>query len=135
LAEADLGEYFPFIQKYSRIEEVLSDKDLASLGDAYVNFIYSLALSRCHGKPIGRKLNGSVLSSALRKSGARKLLPYRVDRHEQADAAEALLVYGWLSGIISIREAIDTLAREGDLVENISMLLKTVLERSRSLLA
>lgn len=135
LSEAGLGEYFPFIQKYSRIEEVLNDKDLASLGDAYVNFIYSLALSRRHGRPIGRKLDGSVLSSALRRSGARKLLPHRVDRHGQADAAEALLVYGWLSGIISIRGAIDALAREGDLVENVSMLLKTVLERSRGLLA
>lgn len=130
MAEINLSEYFPFIQKYSSIREVLNDRDLASLGDAYINFIYSLALSKCYGKPVGHKLSSFVLSAALRKAGVRGLLPHRIDRHRQADAAEALLVYGWLRGIVSIREAIDTLAREGDPVENVSTLLKIILERS-----
>lgn len=135
MAEIGLGRYFPFIRKYSRIEEILNDKDLASLGDAYVNFVYSLALSKSSGRPVGRKLDGSVLSSALRKAGARGLLPHRVDRRRQADAAEALLVYGWLSGIISIKETIDILTREGDLAENISILLKIILEGGKRLLS
>lgn len=134
MAEAGLNEYFPFIYKYSRVEEVLNDKDLASLGDAYMNFVYSLALSKNFGKPAGRKLNSSILSSALRKSSVRRLLPHRVDRHRQADAAEALIVYGWLSGIISIRETVDILTREGDLADNVSMLLRVVLERGRNIL-
>ncbi|MEM1586713.1 MAG: ribonuclease III family protein [Candidatus Bathyarchaeia archaeon] len=135
MAEAGLSEYFPFIHKYSRIEDVLKDKDLASLGDAFMNFAYSLALSKNSGRPAGRKLDGSILSLALRKSGLRKLLPHRVDRHGQADAAEALIVYGWLSGIISIKETIDILAREGDLADNVSGLLMVVLERCKNILA
>jgi len=135
LADVGLGGYFPFIRKYSRIEEILSDKDLASLGDAYVNFVYSLALSKSSGRPVGRKLSSFVLSSALRRAGVRGLLPHRMDRHRQADAAEALLVYGWLSGIISIKETIDILAREGDLAEKISILLKIILDESKRLLS
>lgn len=135
MSEAGLSEYFPFLYKYSKIEEVLGDKDLASLGDAYINFAYSLALSKRSGRPIGRKLDSSILSSALRKSSIRRMLSHRVDKHGQADAAEALIVYGWLSGIISIKETVDMLACEGDLSDNISMLLKVILERIKEHLA
>ncbi len=131
LAELNLSEYFDFIRKYSDISMILCDQELASLGDAYVNFIYSLALSKSTGKPIGRKLDSHVLSSALKKAGIRALLPYRTDRHKQADAAEALVVYGWLSGAISIKEALEILSREGDISDNLSFLLKLILERSK----
>lgn len=129
MAELSLAEYFPFIHRYSRVNEVLSDRDLASLGDAYINFVYSLALSKAAGKPVGRRVSGNILSSALKKSGARAFLPHRVDRHGQADAAEALIAYGWLSGIISIKETINILTCEGEISDNISTLLKTILER------
>ncbi len=129
----NLKEYFPFIRKYSSLSEVLRDQELASLGDAFVNFIYSLTLSRTAGKPIGRKLDSYVLSSALRKAGMRALLPHRTDRHKQADAAEALIVYGWLSEVISLRETIDILMREEDLSEGVSILLKEIIKRSRLL--
>lgn len=129
MAEVGLSESFPFIQKYTSIRDVLNDRELASLGDAYINFVYSLALSRRYGRPVGRKLASTVLSLALRKAGVRELLPHRIDRHRQADAVEALLVYGWLRGIISIKETIDILAREEDPVENIGILLKIILER------
>ncbi|MEM1515346.1 MAG: ribonuclease III family protein [Thermoproteota archaeon] len=104
---------------------------MSSLGDAYVNFIYSLALSKNYGRPVGRKLNSSAPSIAVHKSGLRKLLPRRVDKHKQADAAEALTVYGWLSGAISIRESIDIMARERDLTDNLTTLIRTILERSK----
>lgn len=116
--------------KYSSINEILDDRELASLGDAFINFIYSLALSKVAGRPIGRKLDSRLLSSALKKAGIRSLLPHRVNRHKQADAAEALIIYGWLSGAISIREALDTLARDGETSDNICVLLKLILERS-----
>lgn len=119
-----------FLSKYSSITEVLNDRDLASLGDAFINFIYSLALSKAADKPIGRKLNSRALSSALKKAGVRRLLPHRIDRHRQADAAEALIVYGWLLGAISIYEALDMLARNGDISDNICALLKLILERT-----
>ncbi|MEM2092601.1 MAG: ribonuclease III family protein [Candidatus Bathyarchaeia archaeon] len=116
--------------KYSSIIEILNDRELASLGDAFINFIYSLALSKVAGRPIGRKLDSRLLSSALKKAGIRNLLPHRVDRHRQADAAEALIAYGWLSGAISIRETLDVLARNGETSDNICALLKIILERS-----
>jgi len=116
--------------KYSSIIEILNDRELASLGDAFINFIYSLALSKVAGRPIGRKLDSRLLSSALKKAGIRNLLPHRVDRHRQADAAEALIVYGWLSGAISIQETLDVLARNGETSDNICALLKIILERS-----
>ena len=133
MAELNLSEYFPFIRKYSSITMILCDQELASLGDSYVNFIYSLALSKVTGKPIGRKLDSHILSSALKKAGIRALLPHRTDRHRQADAAEALIVYGWLSGAISIKEALDILSREGDISDNLSFLLKLILKRSNLL--
>lgn len=135
MAETNLSGYFPFINKYSNLLEVLSDRDLASLGDAYINFAYSLALSKVAGKPVGRKMNGYILSSALKKSGIRAMLPHRLSRHQQADAAEALMAYGWLSGAISIRETVDMLAREGELIDNVSALLRLTLERCRRLMA
>ena len=126
-----LKSFFPFVEKYSSLEEVLNDNDLAALGDAYINFIYSLALSKAAGKPVGRKLDSLTLSLALKKSDLRKFLPRRVDRHKQADAAEALIVYGWLLGVISIEEAVRILSHEGEIAENLSELLRTILERSR----
>lgn len=129
LAEGDLREHFPFIKKYSRLLDILSDKDLASLGDAYINFVYSLALSKVAGKPIGRKLDSNTLSLALKRAGIRALLPQRTDKHKQADATEALMIFGWLSGAISIEETVSILTKEGDLVDNISAILKLILER------
>ncbi|MCX8171013.1 MAG: hypothetical protein N3E47_03430 [Candidatus Bathyarchaeota archaeon] len=129
--ENDLRKYFPFINRYSKISEILSDKNLASLGDAYVNFVYSLALSKVAGKPVGRKIKSDLLSLALKRAGIRPLLPQRTDRHRQADAAEALMVFGWLSGAISIKETLDTLARNGDMADNFCTVLKIILERSK----
>lgn len=129
--ENNIREYFPFIGRYSKISEILSDKDLASLGDAYVNFVYSLALSKIAGKPIGRKIESDLLSSALKRAGIRSLLPKRMDRHKQADAAEALMVFGWLSGAISIKEMLNILVRNEDMADNLSLVLKLILERSK----
>lgn len=135
LTEANSGRnLFPFLNKYSSISDILVDHELASLGDAFVNFVYSLALSKVAGKPVGRKLDSRVLSSALRKSGLRMLLPHRMDRHKLADAAEALIVYGWLSGAMSLEEALNMMVHEGDLSDNICNLLKLVLERVGSTL-
>lgn len=133
MIENMLREYFPFITRYSKISDILSDKDLASLGDAYINFVYSLALSRITGKPIGRKIGSNILSLALKKAGIRSLLPPRTDRHRQADAAEALIIFGWLSGAISIKETLDMLVKNGDIVDNLCAVLKLILERSKIL--
>ena len=98
---------FTLKQQYKSLTEILLDQKLAKLGDAYVNFLYSLALSNKEGKPTGIKVKGSLLADALKKAGLRKFLPSRIDRHKQADAAEALIVYVWIQGLMSLEEGLE----------------------------
>ena len=120
---------FHFIKKYENLTQVLTDHKLASLGDAYINFIYSMALSSRKGKPSGAKVKGRVLAEALKKAGLRKYMPSRITRHMLADAAEALVVYGWLHHYITLEETMETLEKTEDLVEGLSQLLRTISDR------
>lgn len=120
---------FTFVSKYKNLREVLMDQKLASLGDSFVNFIYSLALSRRKGEPIGAKVDSRVLSQALKKAGLRKMLPSRTDRHTQADAVEALIVYAWIQNIITMEEGVDILERHENLVEAFCALLLTTTKK------
>jgi hypothetical protein len=106
--------------------EVLVDHELASLGDSYVNFVYSLAMSNKRGNPLGTKVKGSVLAEALRRSGLRECLPSGMSRHSLADAAESLIVYAWLSRCLSFDESVGTIERESDPVEGLSKLLAKI---------
>ena len=108
---------FAFVREYKNLREVLTDQKLAALGDAYVNFIYSLALSKRKKEPMGAKVDSRLLAEALRKAGLRNLLPSRIDRHKQADAAEALIVYVWVRGAITIEEGVSILEQSDDMVE------------------
>jgi hypothetical protein len=114
---------------YKNLAEVLADHELASLGDAYVNFVYSLALSNKRGKPSGVKVKGSVLAHAFRKAGLRENLGTRIDSHALADAAEALIVYAWLRGFITLNETVAILARADEQLEGFTQLLKTAKNR------
>ena len=116
---------FAFIPKYKSLSEVLLNQKLASLGDAYVNFLYSLALSKKKGEPAGTKVESRLLADAFKKAGLRKLLPSRIDRHKQADAAEALIVYAWIRGSMTMEEGLKILEQNGDIVEAFSVLLLT----------
>ncbi len=118
-----------FIPCYERISDILRDKGLAALGDAYVNFIFSLSLSKRLGRPVGRKVDSRILSDALKNAGLRRLLPSRIDRHDQADAAEALIVYAWIEGKITMDECVDLLGSNVDPREGFKRLLKEILER------
>ena len=116
---------FTFIPKYESLSEVLMDQKLAKLGDAYVYILYSLALSKMNGKPTGIKVKGRLLADAFKKAGLRKFLPSRIDRHKQADAAEALIVYAWIRGSMTMEEGLKILEQSGDKVEAFSLLLLT----------
>ncbi|MCS7120704.1 MAG: ribonuclease III family protein [Nitrososphaerota archaeon] len=115
---------FSFAPKHENISAVLEDRDLASLGDAFVNFLYSLALSKKCGRPVGRKVDSSVLASALRKADLRKFLPSRTDRHRQADAAESIILYGWMSGAVDLEEAINIIESGDSEVDAFAILLR-----------
>jgi hypothetical protein len=114
---------FPFTPSHKTIQEILADHNLATLGDAYTNLIYSLYLSTKTGKPTGAKADSYMLSQAIKQAGLRDLLPSRIDRHKQADAAEALLVYVWLEGLTTITESVDTLVKYSDVAEAFAFLL------------
>lgn len=119
----------PTLRTYSSLEELLLDKDLAALGDSYVNFVYSLAMSQKCRRPTGAKVNNQVLARAVQKSGLRKFLPHRVDRHARGNAAEALLVFAWLQDMHDFEYCIKVLNREEDLAQAFATLLHDVLER------
>ena len=93
------------------LTEILNDKKLSKLGDTYVNFVYSLALSRKNKEPTGKSVKGTVLASALKEAGLRGKLQKRVGKHDQADAVEALIIYGWLNGLINIDECVEIIEK------------------------
>lgn len=119
-------EMFPFISSYGNLREILTDHKLAALGDAFVNFVYSLALSKKMGEPTGARVDGRILAVSLRRARLRDLLPPRTDRHNQADAAEALIVYAWIQGLMTIEEGVTLLERHEDATEAFCSLLLTV---------
>ena len=120
-----------FVPKYQSLAEIMADNNLAALGDAFVNFIYSLALSVREGKPIGKKLSNLILASALRRSGLRSLMPFRMDRHQQANAAEALIVYAWLKGVLSLLEILRIISRFENIEDAFVNLLQKIVQKSR----
>jgi len=120
------GSAFSFIKTHETMTEVLTDHKLASLGDTYINFAYSLALSNRKGKPSGAKVKGTVLAEALKKARLREHMPSRMTRHMLADAAEALIVYAWLHNYITFEESVEILERAEDSVEGFSQLLVTI---------
>ena len=117
------------LRRYDSIEELLIDRDLAALGDSYVNFIYSLAMSQKRRNPTGAKVNNHVLAEAVTMSGLRSFLPHRVDRHARGNAAEALLVFAWLSDLLEMDECTRVLSKENDSAEAFARLLRTVMDR------
>lgn len=121
---------FKFQKDSTSLTQVMMDHKLASLGDAFVNFACSLALSNRTTEPIGMKVKGSILAEALRKSGLRECLGFRLTRHELADAAEALLVYGWLKGHITLDESVKVLEETAELADGFTTLLKTVRKKA-----
>jgi hypothetical protein len=124
-----LGRVFTFRTNRRSLAEVLTDRDLASLGDAYVNFVYSLALSNKKRKPLGARVKGSVLAEALRKAGLRDSLGSGMSRHALGDAAEALILYAWLNGYLTLDESVALIGTGEDAVEGASMLLATAKKR------
>jgi hypothetical protein len=117
---------FSFAKAHRDMTQTLTDHSLASLGDTYANFIFSLALSNIKGKPSGAKVKGSILAEAIKKAGLRDCLPARMTRHRLADAAEALIVYAWLHDYVTLEESVATLEKNDDPVEGFSQLLTKI---------
>jgi hypothetical protein len=116
-------------KKYESLAAVLTDHKLAALGDAFINFAYSLALSNRRGVPSGAKVKGSLLAEGLRRAGLRQYIPPGVTRHMLADAAEALIVYAWLCDCITLEESVTPLEKNEDPAEGLRELLEKIIHR------
>jgi len=118
-----------FVSRYETLQEVLTDHKLAALGDAYVNFLFSIAESEKSREPVGARVDNNLLAVALRKAGLRELLPSRTNRHEQANAAEALIVYAWIRKVMTIEEGVNILEQAEDVAEAFRSLILTAKEK------
>jgi len=112
------------------IRRVVQDKELASLGDAFVNFIYSLALTKTRGRPQATKVSDRILSDAFRNAGLREHLGSRLSRKELANGAESLLVEAYRRQLITIDESVSILSQGSPgLEDGLAHLLKLTAQR------
>lgn len=86
-------------------------EELSGIGDNFVNFVYSLALSNTQKKPMGKKVSNYVLSKALVKSGVRNRAKRRLKGHEMADFVEGIIFYAWVKRLITIEKCVEMLQK------------------------
>ena len=113
----------------SAISSIMQDRKLASLGDAYVNLVYSMALTQISGEPRGVKVSDRILSRAFKAAGLRSYLGARQTRKDFANASEALLIESFRKGLLTISESVKIIAQHDDLADGVGDLLKTAVER------
>ena len=100
------------------------------MGDAYVNFVFSLGRSKALEEPQGIKVSDRILAEALRRSGLRQELPHRTTRQDCANAVEALLVYGYLNELVSLEETVEQIAAASNSpIDVFVRLIRTVAKR------
>ncbi|HUK29213.1 MAG TPA: ribonuclease III family protein [Candidatus Acidoferrales bacterium] len=97
------------MSKSDHVRQVMLDKQLASLGDAFVNFVYSLALTQVNGRPKGVKISDRDLSEAFRLAGLRGYLGTRISKKDLANASESLLVEAYRAHLLSVEESVQTI--------------------------
>jgi hypothetical protein len=110
------------------LSEILTSKELASLGYSFLNFVYSVAKSLEIGCFKSLKVSNSVLAEAVRRAGLRQLLPKRLSRREIGGAAEALLVYAVAREIILMDEIIEKVAGRS-IEEALTDILREIVRR------
>jgi dsRNA-specific ribonuclease len=112
------------------LRQVMRNKQLASLGDAFVNFVYSLALTQANGKPQSVKVSDRILAEAFKISGLRKYLGTRISKKDLANASESLLVDAYQKKLITIEESVKILSQDPNgLQAGLSQLMKLTAER------
>jgi hypothetical protein len=114
------------------MRQIMRDRQLASLGDAFVNFVYSLALTRLEGYPQGTKVSDRILAQALRQSGLRDRLGTRVTKKDLANASEAILAKAYIKDLLTIEESVQLICQYSENPDaGLSDLLKLAAEKLR----
>ena len=112
------------------LRQVMRNKQQASLGDAFVNFVYSLALTQTSGEPQAVKVSDRILADAFKLAGLRKYLGTRISKKDLANASESLLVDAYQKKLITLEESVTTLSENPDGLEaGLSELMKLTAER------
>jgi hypothetical protein len=97
-------KYADLLKSVKNVKEAARYQGFAKLGDEIINMSYSLAYSIYVKEATGEKINGVVLSEALKKANLRELAKNRAKTHDIADTAEALIAYCYLQQKITIDE-------------------------------
>jgi len=114
------------------VRQIMRDKQLASLGDAYVNFVYSLVLTNLNGLPQGTKVSDRILAQAFKQAGLRDQLGSRVAKKDMANASESLLAEAYRKNQITVEESVRVISQHSeDPTAGLSDLLKLAAERLR----
>ncbi len=98
----------------AELRRILTDKNLAQLGDSILNFTLSAALTKTTGKPTGRRVRNSLLTPLIDASSLKASLPLRTSRRDRANAFEALTGYLWLQESIKIDDLLGEMVRADD---------------------
>ena len=98
------------LQENIELKHILNDKSLAKLGDALINFVYSISKSLVTGTFSGEKVSDSALAEALRNTSLRKEARTRSTVDDLGDSVEAFCAYLWISKIITIEEMVGILS-------------------------
>jgi hypothetical protein len=107
----------------------MQDKKLARLGDAYINLVYSLALTESQGQPQGVKVSDRVLAEAFKSAGLRSYLGTGHSRKDFANASEAILIDAYRKGMLTLNESVKVIIHGGNFTAGIAELLKLSVER------
>jgi uncharacterized radical SAM superfamily protein len=112
------------------LRQIMRDKQLASLGDAYVNFIYSLALSKINDRPQAVKVSDRILAEAFKLADLRPYLGTRIQRKDSANACESILIEAYRRNTLSIEESVKIICEnpEGP-VAGLSGLVRLAVQR------
>ena len=83
-------------------------KENSKLGDALVNFLYSLAKSAVSKSATGTKVSDYVLSTAYRSSlwGKNEILKLKGKKGLLADYVESLVLYFWVFELVTLEEMV-----------------------------
>ncbi len=86
------------------IQTVTTSKGLAQLGDAFINFLYSLSRSIAHKQASGCKVSDAILSNAYRASLLKKKVLLKGDRDKIGDGVEAIIIWAWIQNYFTMKE-------------------------------
>ena len=83
--------------------------ELAKLGDAIINYMFSVSLTLCFRKPVGIKVRNYVLRKAFKENNlgeklGMKKMPANVKPEDLVEAITAML---WLEGKIDTEKVIE----------------------------